>query len=153
MAHGERSVTIDAPLELVFAIVSDPRLNPEWSQMFVATELTSHGPVGVGTTFRATARILGRRVEAESIITEYEANRRACVRTTTGPVPTSGCRIVEPVDGGTRLTQTFDAEVGGFFGLAESLVVKTGLRQLEADLATLKDLIESGALQPRERAD
>lgn len=148
MVHGERSVVIDAPVELVFAVVSDPRLNPAWSNMFLTTELTSPAPMGVGTTFRSTVRILGRRFEADGVITEYDLNRRACVRTTTGPVPTRGCRIVEPVSAGTRLTQTFEVEIGGFFGIADPLVVRAGLRQLEADLETLKVLIESGTLVP-----
>jgi hypothetical protein len=50
-----------------------------------------------------------------------------------------------PDDGGsTRFTQTFEAEVGGFFRLAQPLVERAISRQTEADMATLKDLLESG---------
>jgi hypothetical protein len=47
-------------------------------------------------------------------------------------------------NGSTRFTQTFEAEVGGFFRLAEPVVGRAIRRQMEADMATLKDLLEAG---------
>ena len=76
-------------------------------------------------------------------ITEYEINKRNCIRTVSGPIPATGCRIVEPVEGGTRFTQITKGEVGGFFKLAEPLVVRAARRQYETDLATLKDILEA----------
>jgi hypothetical protein len=38
-----------------------------------------------------------------------------------------------------------EAEVGGFFKLAEPLVGRAARRQTETDMATLKDLLEAGA--------
>ena len=55
-------------------------------------------------------------------------------------------------DGGsTRFTQNFEAEVGGFFRLAEPLVGRAIRRQIEADMATLKDLLEAGERKARRR--
>lgn len=56
-----------------------------------------------------------------------------------------GCYLFEPSDdgGSTRFTQTFEVEVGGFFRLAEPLVGRTIQRQQEADMATLKDMLEA----------
>jgi hypothetical protein len=54
--------------------------------------------------------------------------------------------IFMPVDdGSTRFTQTLEAEVGGFFKLAEPLVGRAIHRQQEADMATLKDILENEA--------
>ena len=54
------------------------------------------------------------------------------------------CYLSEPSDNGsTRFTQTFEAEVGGFFRLAEPLVARAIRRQMEADMETLKDLLEA----------
>ncbi len=43
-----------------------------------------------------------------------------------------------------RVATGVDAEVGGFFRLAESLLGRAIRRQIEADMATLKDLLEAG---------
>ena len=37
------------------------------------------------------------------------------------------------------------AEPGGFFKLAEPIVIRMAKRQLETDFANLKDLLEAGA--------
>ena len=96
---------------------------------------------------RSTAKFLGRRIETTMEVTENEPPRRQCVRITSGPIPGSGCYLFEPAEGGTRFTQKFDAEVGGFFRLAEPLVARAIRRQIDADMATLKDLLEAGVTE------
>jgi hypothetical protein len=39
--------------------------------------------------------------------------------------------------------------VGGFFKLAEPLVARVVRRQMETDMATLKDLLEAGEAEDR----
>ena len=140
----ELSVVIGRPVEEVFAFATDPENDPLWQSTSLETEQTSGGPVGVGTTFRNISKFLGRRIETAYEVTEMEHPRRQCVRIVSGPIPGSGCYLFEPAEGGTRFTQTFDAEVGGFFRLAEPLVARAIRRQTEADMATLKDVLEAG---------
>src|SRR5215207_3985490 len=141
----EHSVVIDRPIEEVFAFVTDPNNDPLWQSTSLETEQTSEGAVDVGATFRNTSKLLGRRIESTMEVTENEPPRRQYVRITSGPIPGEGCYLFEPADGGsTRFTQTFEAEVGGFFRLAEPLVERAISRQTEADMATLKDLLEAG---------
>ena len=141
----EHTVVIERPIEEVFAFVTDPDNVSLWQSTSLATEKTSEGPVGVGTTFRDTSKFLGRRIESDYEVTENEPPNRQCMRITSGPIPGSGCYLLEPTDGGsTRFTQNFEADVGGFFRLAEPLVGRAIRRQMEADMATLKDLLEAG---------
>ena len=51
----------------------------------------------------------------------------------------------EPVEGGTRLTMVGEAETGGFFKLAEPVVNRMMQRQLEGNIANLKDILEAQA--------
>ena len=98
----------------------------------------------VGTTFRNTSKFLGRRIESTYQVTENDPPHKQCVRITSGPLPGVGCYLYEPADAGsTRFTQIFETEVGGFFRLAEPLVARAIRRQMEADMATLKDLLEA----------
>jgi uncharacterized membrane protein len=143
----EHSVVIGRPIEEVFAFAADPNNNPLWHSFTLETQTVSGVEVEVGTAFDNVIKFLGRRIETTLEIVENEPPRRQRVRVTSGPIPASGCYDFEPADGGgsTRFTYTLDAEVGGFFKLAEPLVGRAARRQTETDMATLKDLLEAGA--------
>ena len=143
----EHSVTIERPIEEVFAFTADPNNNPLWQSTTLETQTSSE--VDVGTTFNNVSKFLGRRIETTLEIVESDPPRRQCVRANSGPIPASGCYVFEPTDdgGSTRFTQTLEAEVGGFFKLAEPLVGRAARRQTEADMATLKDLLEAGVVE------
>jgi uncharacterized protein YndB with AHSA1/START domain len=136
---------INQPLEEVFAFVSNPENIPKWSSMGSEVKITSAGPIGVGTTYRNVVTLLGRRIEREVEITAYEPNRSFAQKTRSGPFPVGSRMTFERVDGGTRVNLTSVAEPGGFFKLAEPLLVRMIKRQFEADFANLKDLMESHA--------
>ena len=146
MATLEISIVINRPVEEVFAFLSNPENNPKWVSMSNEVHLTSAGPIGVGTTFRSVVTVLGRRLEGEVEFTEYEPNRSFAQKTTSGPFPVENRITFERVDGGTRVNFTSVAEPGGFFKLAEPLLVRMIKRQFEADFANLKDLMEAHAL-------
>jgi uncharacterized membrane protein len=146
MAKLEMSIVINRPVEEVFALLSNPENSPKWSSGSVEVKKTSAGPIGVGTTYRSVRTFLGRRIEGENEFTEYEPNRRYATKSKSGPVPMEGRVTFERVDGGTRVTGTMVGDPGGFFKLAEPLLVSMVKRQFEADLANLKDLMEAHAL-------
>jgi len=107
---------------------------------------TSPDPIGVGTTGRFVGKILGRRIETESEVTEFEANRKFAWRSKSGPFPLQGAVSFEPIEGGTRVNTTITGEPGGFFKLAEPLLIGIAKRQFQSDLDNLKDLMEANAL-------
>ena len=146
MATLDFSIEINRPLEEVFAFVSNPENMPRWSSTGSEVKITSAGPIGVGTTYRSVVTILGRRIEVEVEITEYEPNRSFAQKSKSGPFPVESRTTFERVDGGTRVNSTSVAEPGGFFKLAEPLLVRMVKRQFEADFANLKDLMESHAV-------
>ncbi len=146
----EHTVVIERPIEEVFAFTTDPNNESLWQSTSLETEQMTEGEVDVGTTFRNTSKFLGRRIESTYEVTENDPPHKQCVRVTSGPLPGSGCYLYEPADGGsTSFTQTFEAEVGGFFRLAEPLVGRAIRRQMETDMATLKDLLEAGEAEAR----
>ena len=141
----EHSVVIGRPIEEVFAFAADPNNDALWQSTTLEVEQTSQGPVDVGATFRNTTKFLGRRFDTSYEMTENEPPHRQCYRVTSGPIPGEICYLFGPTDdGSTRFTQNFEAEVGGFFRLAEPLVGRAIRRQIDADMATLKDLLEAG---------
>lgn len=145
MTKMEMSIVINRPVEEVFEFVTNPENEPLYRSGLLESEITSEGPYGVGTTTREVSQFLGRRIETTAIITEYEPNRKIALKTTSGPIPFNLSQTFEPVGGGTKVTTALEGEVGGFFKLAEPVVVRMGKRQAEAELANLKDLLETQA--------
>lgn len=146
MARAEVSTTIKRPVEDVFAVVSDPESSPKWSAASLESTKTSAGPIGVGTTARAVSKLLGRRIESEMEMIEFEPNRRFTTRSKSGPFPIQATVTFEAVNGSTRVNATIEAEPGGFFKVAEPLIVSIAKRQFQSDFDNLKDLMEANAL-------
>ncbi|MGH2356881.1 MAG: SRPBCC family protein [Candidatus Limnocylindria bacterium] len=146
MARAEISTTINRPVEEVFAVLSNLENNPKWSSAALEAKTISAGPIGVGTRARFVGKFLGRRIESESEITEFEPNRKLAFQNMSGPFPFRGSLTVEAIEGETRVNADFEAEPGGFFKLAEPLFMSMGRRQFENDLANLKKLMEAHAL-------
>ncbi len=146
MARMDVSTTIKRPVEDVWAVMSNVENNPKWSSFALEAKQTSTGPIGVGTTARFVGKFLGRRMESESVITEFEPNRRYSWENKSGPFPLKGSTALEQIDGSTRVTGTIEGEPGGFFKLAEPLVITMAKRSLKGDLDNLKDLMEANAL-------
>ena len=145
MIKIEQSVVINRPVEEVFAYLSKAENATNWQSGVLESEQTSEGPVDVGTTSRVVRKLLGRRIESTSEITEFEQNKMVASKTTSGPIPVELRGTYEAVDDGTKVTIFVEAEVGGFFKLAEAVVGRTIRKQIEADFDGLKGILEAEA--------
>jgi uncharacterized membrane protein len=140
----ETSFVINRPIDEVFAYTTNQENQPKWQSRVLEMKKTSDGPIGVGTTWRGVGKFLGRRIEVSTVVTEYELNRTYAGRSTSGPFPIEARQSYEPVEGGARVTFTIAAEPGGFFKVAEPVLLNLYKRQAEAELATLKEFMEAG---------
>ena len=145
MLKIESMILINRPIEEVFVVVSNLENSPKWSSAFVEVTKTSEGPIGVGTAWRAVQKAFGQGLESEVEVTEYEPNRKWTQRGKS-PFPVQIQATFESVDGGTRVNLRLEGEPGGFFKLAEPLVAMMAKRNIEGDLANLRDLMEAHAL-------
>jgi uncharacterized protein YndB with AHSA1/START domain len=143
MVRFEQSVVINRPSEQVFIFLANPENDPRWSAASDEMRKTSGGPVGVGATFTQVGRFLGRRLEFSVQVTACEPNRKFGMKVTEGPIKFAGMRVLETVPDGTRVTFTGGGQAGGFFRIAEPLLARAAARQLKADLAALKKVLEA----------
>jgi uncharacterized protein YndB with AHSA1/START domain len=137
----ESSIVVNRAPEEVFAYATDPANVPEWQSS--ALEASVDGPLQAGASGREVRKFLGRRMESTIRIEAYEPPRRFAIQVTSGPVPFHVEQTVEPEGTGSRVSVVIEGEPGGFFKLAEQLVERAVRRELEGNLATLKDILET----------
>lgn len=144
MARAEASISINCPVSKVFTYLVDIPRGTEWQGELVEVQQTSSGPMATGATFREVRRLLGRNLETVFIITEYEPDGKLGFEATSGPIPIRGYYSLDGTVNGTNLTLVVEAELTGVFKMTEPLLVHTARRQMEADIAKLKEILETG---------
>jgi len=144
MFKFEKSIFINRPQQEVFDFVTDLANDPKWQSGIVSVERTSDGPIGAGSTWSYKLKFMGREIEAKIELSSYDPPNQASVKSVNGPVPFENTYKFESKDGGTQMTFSGQAEIGGFFKMAEGLVGKQLEKQMDADGAALKKLLEAG---------
>ena len=143
MPHAQRTIVIARPPAEVYAFFADAGNAKSWRPG--VAEIHREGPLAVGT--RYTQRIAvpgGRQVPADIEITELDPGTRVAFRGVAGPVRPTGGYSFSPVEGGTSVTFTLDAELTG---VKKFLMAKPVQKSMDAEMANLdkaKALLESG---------
>lgn len=144
MFKYEKSVFINRPQQEVFDFVTDLSNDPKWQNRIESVERLSDGPIGVGSTWRYVTHLLGRKNEVDIQMASYDPPRQSRVKAVSGSIPFENTHTFQAQEGGTLLTFTGQAEIGGFFKMAEGLAGKQIEKQMESDAAVLKKLLEAG---------
>ncbi|KRB73991.1 hypothetical protein ASE01_18520 [Nocardioides sp. Root190] len=71
MPTVERTITVDRPVEAVWAYLTDFCTTEQWDPPTVSTERTS-GDGGVGTTYHNVSKLLGREAEVDYEVVRFE---------------------------------------------------------------------------------
>lgn len=118
--------------------------DPKWQASIESVKRVSDGPIGAGSTFQYETKFLGRKSETEIQLTSYDSPSEASVKAINGPVPFENTYKFESKGDSTQMTIIGQAEIGGFFKMAEGLVGKQLEKQMNADWTALKKLLEAG---------
>jgi uncharacterized protein YndB with AHSA1/START domain len=143
MVREEETVTVQRPIDEVFAYVTDPANVPEWQASALEARLEGEGQMRAGAQAVEVRKFLGRRMESRMDVLEYEPPRRFKIKVSTGPVPFEATTELSEESGGTRVHGLVEGEPGGFFKLAEPIVARALRRELRGNLETLKDVLEA----------
>ncbi len=142
MPRIEESVEIRRPANDMFAYTTDAKNWPKWQSTIPEAEQTSPGPVGVGTTFKGTIRMMGLGMKWTARATEFEANRRFGKTISCGSITNEQHNTYESMDGGTRFTIAYDMEVAGLMKLFSPMIVRATHSGLKKALGNLKSLLQ-----------
>jgi uncharacterized membrane protein len=144
MAKVETSVVVNRPVGEVFQFMSVNENALEWQPGLLETRITNDVQ-GVGRAWIDTIQFLGRRMEVPFRLTDWQSVRKLAFQSTGGPIPMQGSYAFEPAGDGTRVTFLLTGEPGGFFKLAEPVLMRLLQRQWDTNLANLKDVLEAQA--------
>ncbi len=146
MATFEIKLIINRPIEEVFAFIANPENLPRWrSSALQVTKASPNEPINVGSLFKARYSFLGRAFETTFEIIARQSPTSYTGRVVEGPFPLETRYTLKPDGNNTHLTMIAEGEPGGFFKLAETLVVSMAKRSFETDFQNLKEMLEARA--------
>lgn len=142
MAKVERSITINVPVEKVFAYIENPMNQPEWiASMIEIKDVSGHG---VGAHYRWAYKMVGMRFEGKDTVKEYVPDERI-VTQSKGDILSTWTYTFAPEDGGTKLTLTveYTIPIPVLGKLAEVLAPKWTTREADMTAANIKAKMET----------
>lgn len=142
MARIEESVEINCPVEKVFAFTTDAGKWSTWQSIIPEAEQTSLGPVGVGTTFRGTTRLMGRSMTWTARAIEYEPSEKFGKDIDSGSIRIEQHDTYNPIPQGSRFTLVYNMKVGGLLMVLSPLLVHSMRKELKKSLGNLKRVLE-----------
>jgi uncharacterized protein YndB with AHSA1/START domain len=139
----ESTITVGAPIERTWEVVSDVESQPRWMHEMKSVRLLTPPPVGVGTRGVATVRVLGIQVRDPVTFTEWEPPHRFSIRHE-GAFTGGGTITLESVDDGlATLVRWAENPIPPLFPHLGALAQRPVLSAIfQADLERLKRLVE-----------
>ncbi len=145
MAKIEHSVSINQPVEQVFAFIRDTRNTARWHPSLSEARATLEGPAQIGTQVTEVRTFIGRKMESTFEIVELEPNKRIVMKSVSGPFPLKVTILFESLGKATRITLDGETEPRGFLKLADGMIAGMLQKELETDLSAAKHVVEAGA--------
>ena len=136
------TVVIGRPTADVFAYLAELENIPRWNYAISETRKAGDGPVGVGARY-VQQRTLPAPAQEEFEVVEFEAGRRLALDGRLGPFASRAAYVLEPVDGGTSLTNTMELRPSGLLRVAAPLAVAPIKAAVARNLVVLKEILEN----------
>jgi uncharacterized protein YndB with AHSA1/START domain len=141
MSTIHNSININAPVEKVFAYVTDPMNAPEW--ILSLSEVTDVTGSGVGQHYHWKYKMIGIPLHGETTVTEHVPNERLVFKGK-GGITSTFTYTFAPHEGGTKLDSEIDyaIPVPVLGKLAEKLVLKRNERESKMNFQNIKERLE-----------
>ena len=143
---NEHTIEIARPAPHVFAYLAASERRQRWMAALKESEQVSEGPLGLGTRFRDVFEDHGQRFEIDAEIVTWEPHERLAIDLKASAFESTVTQTLAPGEnGGTRLTTRMDTEYKSALArLMAGVVTGHAQKQLEEDVARLKDILETG---------
>ena len=146
MGDFAATITIDQPVDRVFAFLADPANLPLWLEA-VDRVAFDDPPPRRGARFQMARSLPGGRVVNEVELVEFEPEHRVTLESRTGPTPFRYEYQVDPTEHRTRITLVGRISAEGLPGPIahlDSVATQLFKRGMQRNLRTLEHLLTSG---------
>lgn len=140
---------IDASPERVWQVLTDLKHAPDVLSGVVSVELLTDGPYAVGTRWRETRSMMGRKATEEMWVVDSDPHRRTEVAASSGGADYRTVFTLTPAGEATELTMVFGAHTPEPTGVQKLLLkafgnlgVKVTRKVMETDLADIASAAE-----------
>jgi len=137
-----QSEIINRPVAEVFAFLSNFENNAQWEPSVLEAHQVSSEPMQVGTKLSEIRKFMGRQVASNYEVIGYETNRKFAVQSVSGPIQVKASYTFEPTESGTKITDTAEFEIHGFFKLMAPLFGMMVRNQMESNFRKIKEIFE-----------
>lgn len=146
MSTYERTIVIERPIEEVYKNVTCLRGCINWQTSIQHTEQLTDSPVGVGTRYKHIVKFMGMTGETQPEITLYNPPYEFGYKDPNAEIAFETLYTFDKLPNGTRVTVNINSGLTqSFLGKLAMPVFLTALRrQFDADMETLKALLENG---------
>jgi uncharacterized membrane protein len=142
MSDFETAVSIERAIDVVFAYLADPLNMPHWYSAVQSVHSLSGAEGQVGSTYVMQRQLPGGAARNELEIVIRDSPARFTIATTSGPTPLVYRYQLSPNDERTIVQLHATVELAGIAGLAGPIAVRAVKRGMDANLATLKAILE-----------
>lgn len=146
MPHVKGSILIRAPIQEVYAYLSDLSRMADWCAPVVESRWTHPSPLGAGAKAEMVVKLAGQLIPSSMIVLKADPPRHFSARALTGLMGTYTWEL-EPTPEGTRVTRTLD------WGVPPSILgreldalyfERIQSRTVDQDLENVKTALELG---------
>jgi uncharacterized protein YndB with AHSA1/START domain len=143
MPSAERTLTIAAPLDTVFAYFTTPENDLQWRDELV--KATPEGPMGLNAIIRqqVSAPVVGE-VAADTQITAWDPPNGYSFKVIAGPIRPEGTIGFAAVEGGTAVTFKLNVDIRGPQKLLFTKPTQNSMNATVAALDKVKAILETG---------
>jgi uncharacterized membrane protein len=139
------TVETDSSKEALFEFVTNIEGMPDWSDAIEAVRDFSGAPLGVGSTWVAISKFMGREFRSNNEVVEFDQGTSFKYKDSGSAfdgVTTFSVGTTE--DGKATFTLSAEGEMKGFLAsLAKPLLQSQAKSQMKKDLANLKSVVEA----------
>ena len=141
MITFKKHIFINRPKQEVFDFVSDPANAAKWRGTIQSAEWISQGSIGIGSRIRQVSKFMGWKQENTTEVTAWEPPNHITQKMIDGPLFEHTFEF-QSKQNGTDFTVTGTMEIKGLLRLLTGLMVRQSENMLEAELSTLKLILE-----------
>lgn len=144
--HESATINLHVPIDKVFDFVTDIDQLSTWAGAFDTIQEFSGNPVAVGSTWTARSKFMGREVVSQCQVTTFDKPHQFIFSISNMAGDGVNTWTLESIsDTQTRVTLSLDGVAKGIAKMAVGLIRSQADKQMTADLANLKRLLEASA--------